>query len=237
MLHAHIGMSLATMPQRYSTAKGVAPRHASGMTLIEVLVAVVVLGLGVMSIVELQLVSKRSAADAGAQSLAASYSWEIIERMRMNAKSTALTDYVVRASQGIGGGQQGSEPSPVCDSTHSCTEIQLADHDVWSFEQQLDGSLVTAGGSSVGGLVNPTACITGSSVGAAGIYTITVVWRSKTPLPVPTGYDNTFCGYQRQSGGNYLYGSVADCQKATNSGIGTADCFRRAYTQQAYIAP
>jgi len=207
------------------------------MTLVEVLVAVVVLGLGVLAIVALQLVSKRNSVDASAQSLAAQYSWEMIERMRQNSSPASLQDYVVKASNGIGGARQGAEPSPECTPAEECTPSELAAHDVWGFEQQLDGATETIGGASVGGLINPTACITGSAAAASGIYTVTVVWRSNTPIPNPAGYDNTFCGFQRQVSGKFLYGSAGECQAATNNPSATADCFRRAYQHQAFIAP
>ena len=207
-----------------------------GVSLIEVLVSLVILGLGVLSVVALQLVSKRNTGDAGAQSFASQLTYGMIERMRMNNSTAALTQYEIAASNGIGRGQQGAnEPSPTCASGSPCQPSQLATHDLWVFEQMLDGASETIGSAKTGGLVNPTACITGPAGGAAGIYTVTVVWKSKTPIPNPTGYDNTFCGYHGTDGsGNALYGSATDCQAMTGNASATADCFRRAVQFQVY---
>jgi hypothetical protein len=99
------------------------------------------------------------------------------------------------------------------------------------------GTSVTVGGKNAGGLVNPTACIIGPAAGAAGIFTVTIVWKSNIPIPNPTGYANTFCGYHATDGsGNALYGSATDCQTATGNGSAAQDCFRRAVQIQAYIS-
>ncbi|MFN2301346.1 MAG: type IV pilus modification protein PilV, partial [Gammaproteobacteria bacterium] len=37
-----------------------------------------------------------------------------------------------------------------------------------------------------GGLVDPTACITGPFGGISGVYTVTIAWRGVTPLSNPT---------------------------------------------------
>ncbi len=208
-----------------------------GVSLIEVLVSLVILGLGVLSVVALQLVSKRNTGDAGAQQFAAQLSYGTIERMRMNSSAAGLTQYEVTASNGIGRGQQGAnEPSPTCTSGSPCQPAQLAVHDLWLFEQMLDGAPEVVGTTKTGGLVNPTACISGPAGGAAGVYTVTIVWKSKTPIPNPTGYDNTFCGFNAtDASGNWLYGSATDCQTATGNAGATADCFRRAVQFQAYI--
>jgi type IV pilus assembly protein PilV len=221
------------MPQLFSRSRGAAPGWRSrGVSLVEVLVAVVVLSLGILSIVALQLVSKRTGADAGSQALAAQLMYDITERMRLNSRNDALTEYLVKASDGIGRGQQ-TAPSSMCTSGSPCTPLQLADYDVWLFERQLDGvaETMTSGGAVVGGLVNPTACITGPAGGASGIYTISIVWRSKTAIA-----NNTAITCGDSSDFDSLYGTAAECAAATgNAGSGT-HCFRRAMSVQTYIS-
>jgi type IV pilus assembly protein PilV len=212
-------------------------RREGGVSLIEVLIAVVILGLGVLAVSALQLISKRNNSDAGARSQAAQLSYDILERMRMNNGATALTSYVALAGNGIGRGQQGStEPSPNC-RTASCTATQMATHDIWQFEQQLDGAGEAVGGVNTGGLVNPSACIAGP--GGSGVYTIAIVWRGKIPIP-DSGTTLTPCGDNgTDGGGNYLYGSDAECELAFGKAAGAAgddsDCFRRVDVVQAFI--
>ena len=69
--------------------------------------------------------------------------------------------------------------------------------------------------TNTGGLVNPTACVTGPSSGAAGVYTITIVWRGLTEL---TDMSADTCG--------------------TGSGdYGASEEFRRILTFNSYISP
>jgi len=192
------------------------------MTLIEVLVAVVVLAFGVLAAATLQLTSKRNNGDAGARSLAAQLGYDILQRMRMNRSTDALSTYLQNAASGIGRGQQGPEPAPNCTSS-TCSRTQVADHDLWVFEQQLDGNFetLTAGSTtaSVGGFVNPTACVSGPAGGVSGTYTVTIVWKSNREVPDNSGVT---CGSAAVDGsGNRLYGSN--------------DEFRRSVTTQGYI--
>jgi len=204
-----------------------ARRRSAGVSLVEVLVAVTILGLGVLSIVALQLVSKRANSDANAQSLASQLAYNMVERMRMNDSTVALTQYEILAANGIGRGQQGSTPNPACNAAGAtCNAAQLAAYDVWFFEQQLDGNaeVITGTTTGVGGLVTPTACIAGPNGGGAGIYTISIAWRSKTPLPVDATIQGN-CGL-----GLGLYGAVgSECTT-------DADCLRRTIQVQVFIS-
>ena len=69
----------------------------------------------------------------------------------------------------------------------SCTADQLATHDLWEWEQAIDGATETriVSGSTVatGGLVNPTGCV---SV-ASGRVTIIMAWEGYAALSNPGG--------------------------------------------------
>jgi type IV pilus assembly protein PilV len=192
--------------------------------LIETLVAVVILGIGVLSIVALQLVSKRANQDAHSQSLASQMAYDLYERMRINNTAVALGEYLSRSGAGIGRNQQSAV---TCTEDSPCNRAAIADYDVYTFEQQLDGATETIvegnATTQAGGLLSPTACIAGPNGGVSGIYTITVAWRSQVPLP-PDGAIG--CGL-----GLGLYGSATD-ECAT---VGQADCLRRIVQIQGYI--
>ena len=182
----------------------------AGVSLIEVLVALVVLSLGVLSVVTLQLISKRNTSDAGQAVVVASLANDLIERIRANSSSNGLAAYLNAAANGIGSGRQGSEPSPNCQSASSgCTPAQLAAYDVWEWEQIADGRLeqvIDADGNaeSVGGLKLATACLTASPPGGvSALYTLTIAWRGNTELP-----DNAdlTCGRGAVIGGVKAYG-------------------------------
>lgn len=185
----------------------------AGFSLVEVLIAMLVLSFGVLAAVALQLVSKRNAVDADQRSLAASYAYDLMERVRANSTQAGLVAYT--GTPTLGAGSQGANP-PVNCRTQSCTTTQVAFFDLWDWERQIDGTTETiaADGSNVGGLDSPRVCISGPGGGASGIYTIIIAWRGAANLP-----DNT-----------------ANTCGATTGLYGTANEYRRSLTITAFLA-
>ena len=70
-------------------------------------------------------------------------------------------------------------------------------HDLWFWEQILDGNLETNAGAGTGGLVLPTLCVAGPVGGAAGIYQVTIAWRGTATI---SNNVNNPCG---AASGNY----------------------------------
>lgn len=166
-------------PGRRSKARA---RVESGVSLIEVLITLVVFGVGLLSAAALQTISKKANYDALQRTAASHLAYDLMERMRAN--TSALVNYLPAAE--LGDGSQGAEPAPNCRSLGAaCTAAELAAHDLWQWEQFLDGALETRGGAGTGGLVSPTACIVGPAGGGAGIYTVAMAWRGVTELSNP----------------------------------------------------
>ena len=194
-------------------------RRQFGVSMIEVLIALVLLAIGVLGIAGLQIISKRNNYDSAQRTVSAALATNLYERMRANASQPALLQYLNSAGNGLGSGktgsgQQGSEPSPKCaSSVTTCNATQLATHDVWYWEQQLNGAGETISGAQTGGLVLPLACLTGPSGGGTGLYTLVIVWRGTTTLP-----DNTAvtCGLgAKDSSGNFIYGTNGEYRRST----------------------
>lgn len=139
----------------------------------EALIAIVILSVGLLGIGALQLQSKHLNFQAMQRSIASQLSNEIIERMRNNNGS--LNDYLTT----VGEGTISAEPSPDCSATYPCLAQELASHDLWQWEQIIDGASETSGGTNTGGLFMPTGCITGPAGGGAGTYTIAIAWRGQ----------------------------------------------------------
>ncbi len=181
-------MSAVTRPGR---ARRVGPRHSRGTSLIEVLVTVVVFAIGLLGIAGIQVQSKRSNFEAIQRSTASLLAHDIVERMRTNAGG--LGTYLANGAA-LGGNTLGNEPTPNCQGGTSCASAELALHDLWEWERAIDGSSEASGS---GGLVAPTACISGPLGGGTGAYTVAIAWRGQAELTNPTGND---CGV---STGNY----------------------------------
>lgn len=191
-------------------------RRTGGVTLIEVLVALVILSLGLLGVLRLQLLSKQNNRNSLEQTIAAQLAYDMLERMRSNNDGNALLAYLNTAGNGLGGGQQGAEPNPDCSgSTAQCSNAQLAIHDVWLWERNLDGydeTLTTnSSTTATGGLINPTACLSGPIGGGSGIYTLVIAWRSGIALPQDSAVD---CGLDAKNGaGQALYGDSGEYRR------------------------
>ena len=182
-----------------------------GVTMLEVLITLVVFSIGVLSVAMLQGVSTRANYEAVQRTTAAYISNDLLERMRTNP--AALELYMPGGA--LGNGSLGAEPAPDCGSAaNSCTPAELALHDLWQWEQLLDGVAEADGASSTGGLLMPNACIDGPVGGGQGVYTVAIAWRGQTALSNPVV---NACG-----DGSGLYGDNNE--------------FRRIVVAQTYIS-
>jgi type IV pilus assembly protein PilV len=164
----------------------------SGSTLLESLIAVVVLSVGLLGIAMLQLQSKHLSTQEIQRSGASLLTNEIVERMRNN--NDRLSDYFTT----VGGGTINAAPSPDCSSaSNPCIVQEIASYDLWQWEQAIDGASESLNGQNTGGLSLATGCITGPAGGGTGMYTVSVAWRGQS---LATNVNTNSCG---QSSGNY----------------------------------
>ena len=168
-------------------------RAQRGFSLIEMLIALIVFSVGLLSIAGLQTVSKQANFEALQRTTASQIAYGLLEDMRVNGD--AINVYIGAGE--LGAGSRGSEPAPNCSGTNVCNAAQKAAHDLWFWEQVLDGNLEMIGNAGGGGLVLPTLCVAGPVGGGAGIYTVTVAWRGSASL---TNGNANACG---SSGGDY----------------------------------
>ncbi|MDH3377861.1 MAG: type IV pilus modification protein PilV [Gammaproteobacteria bacterium] len=190
-------------------------RYSKGTSLVEVLVAVFVFSIGLLGIAALQVQSKRSNFEAIQRTTASMLTNDLVERLRSN--TAGLNTYITDANLPLGGGQIATEPAPNCFSA-TCTTVELATHDLWEWEQSIDGATEVQAGAQTGGLVSPTGCVTGPVGGGTGEYTVAIAWRGTSEL-ADTGALKDPCG---QGSGKY-------------DGPGGADVFRRVLALPVYI--
>lgn len=165
-------------------------RRNRGFSLLEVLIALFIFSIGLLGIGGLQLLSKQNNFEAIQRTTAAMLAHDMIERMRANPY--ALDVYISNAGVTTVGG--GTLTSTLDCVTNACDDIDdLATYDLKQWEKAIDGVTETNAGSNVGGLVQPTGCITGPAGGSEGVYTITLAWRGKTELSDSAKSSNT-CG-------------------------------------------
>lgn len=154
-------------------------RKQTGFTLIEVLIAVVIFGVGLLTVASLQVVARKANYEAVQRTAATHLAQGMLERMRANRRELGL--FVYMEAGDLGGGSRAA-PANTCQSlAGACNSVNMAFADLWEWERLLDGTYEMAGGEAVGGLVSPTACIRGPLGGVAtGIYSVAIAWRGAT---------------------------------------------------------
>ncbi|HEX5339302.1 MAG TPA: type IV pilus modification protein PilV [Gammaproteobacteria bacterium] len=141
----------------------IAKRRSSGFTLIEVLVALVILSVGLLGIAGMITTALRTNDGAYLRTEANIMAYNILDRMRTNRDS---------ATQGVYDSSMGTAsditptPTSCLGSTANCTAAKMAAWDVYEWKQELAANLPSGEGSIV------------TSLDANGVVnaTITVQW-------------------------------------------------------------
>lgn len=110
-----------------------------GFSLIEVMIAVLVMSLGLLGVASTLVVSLRSASSNYLKQQAVQYTYDITDRMRANAGAaadpTGANPYITALSAPSAGA-----PSPNC-SAAPCNATQMAAYDVWQWKMLLQNNL------------------------------------------------------------------------------------------------
>lgn len=182
-----------------------------GFSLLELLIALVVFSIGLLAIAGLQTVSKQANFESLQRTTAAQVANGLLEDMRTNGNGID----VYTGAGPLGGSSRGAEPAPTCRDGAECNAAEKAAHDLWFWEQVLDGTLETNAGVAAGGLVLPALCITGPAGGVAGVYQVTIVWRGTASIS----------------------NNVANACGAASGNYGAQNEFRRVVQIPTYIDP
>ncbi|MEM1153015.1 MAG: type IV pilus modification protein PilV [Pseudomonadota bacterium] len=148
-----------------------------GFTLIEALIAFVILSVGLLGIVSLQAMAKTSQHLAIQHTRAVTLADAIVERIRVNPGGIAT--YNIGLNNPIDGTEFSAEPSPDCKAS-PCSATELANYDLWLWEQALMGEGATVSGEGTAGLIEPHGCILFSPAPGrtrSGQLTVIVQWR------------------------------------------------------------
>jgi type IV pilus assembly protein PilV len=131
-------------------------RQESGFTLLEILVAIVVLSIGLLGLAGLQAVSLNNNQAAYYRSIASQQAYDMADRIRANLVGVGAGNY-----DALTAGLPGGNPdcfSAVC----SAANIAISDHRQWN---TMNARLLPAGDGTV--------------AGAGGTFVITVMWTEK----------------------------------------------------------
>ncbi len=144
----------------------------TGLTFIEVLVALVIIVTGILGAIAMQASAKKGAFDSMQRSLASSLAQDIVERMRSNSSNPNILELY----EGTYGAALNALPSPRCNSNATlCTPTQLVASDLYEWELSLMGADVTQNASNRGGLVGARGCIQH----AANAVIVVISWEGR----------------------------------------------------------
>ena len=145
--------------------------HQRGFSLLEVMIAAVVLSFGLLGLVAMQAQSKFSGYEARQRTIASWLANDMVERLRVNRgawESQANNTWIVSA---------GTSSLPSCANENgtmsSCSDAQLRDLDLYYWRQSLMGSAASGAGAT---LQNPTGCII---KGASNALTVSIFWAGR----------------------------------------------------------
>ena len=133
--------------------------HQHGMTLLEVLIALLVLSIGLLGMAGLQATSIRNSQSAYMRSQASILAYDAIDRMRANqaAAVSAANPYALTLATTPG--------TPVNCNTSNCTTANLTAFDLYEWTQTLANELPNGDGS-----------ISRAIVGGRTIFSVIVQW-------------------------------------------------------------
>ncbi|MCL1123052.1 type IV pilus modification protein PilV [Shewanella surugensis] len=141
-----------------------------GFTLIEVLVALVILVVGLIGIFNLHLIAKRSSFESFQQTQAALLASDMINRMKLNPTQIAAYNGTYNSAP--------TSSEPACDLANSaspmCTPAQTLAWDRYQWQLLMSGGYELQGENSVGGLDSAVGCI---QANGNGDVLIVMTWR------------------------------------------------------------
>lgn len=155
----------------------------TGFTLIEVLIAMIILAIGLLGLAALQTTNLRNNLAAYNHGQATQLLYDISDRMRANGKTVA-SSYVTTGTDALSGSiNTACKPSctaaNVCTISGTCTPTNMATNDLLEWKNAIASANLPMGK----GIIAPTA--------TAGIYTLSITWDDDRN-GVVNGNDPTF---------------------------------------------
>ncbi len=158
-------------------------RYAQGTTLVEVLVAVVVVSIGLLGVAALQITALQGANDTQYRSRATDLAASLADRMRANP--LADNDYRIAAGGACGGGgppacaMKPDDSSKKDGSALKCTSAQMATYDLWAI-RCLNGVEDTLPGGTLAVTCRDADTGDGDACSPNSTFTLNVSWKTKS---------------------------------------------------------
>ena len=144
-------------------------RHDHGFTLVEVLVALLVLSIGLLGVGKLVLFSARSNDSAYQRSQATALAYAMLDYMRANKIAATAGNYTIFPAMASSIGNPGVN----CNQAAPCANAVLAQYDLYNWELDLRRAL----GPTADGTVNIATSLDPVTLATYMSTTVTVQWN------------------------------------------------------------
>lgn len=190
-------------------------RRQAGFTMIEVLVALLIIVLGLLGLAGLQVRIQQAEFESYQRTQALVLLHEMVDRINVN-RITAQCFALTNAAAGTPFLGVGSGALPVCGSG-TAAENASAAAAMAEWDGLLKGASEIKGGNQVGAMVDARGCVSYDAasefldaalapIPGTGIYTVAVVWQGTVETAAPTMI-NAAGAAQAVNCGNNLYGT------------------------------
>ena len=157
--------------------------HQQGYSLLENLIALLVLSFGILASLSLQVTAAANVGAASQRSVAAQLAEDLLARLRTQIQANG-EELDVQALWAVSG-----PPSPPCSRSIDCAGPAMLGFELSDWRQLLAGDrqrLMQDGAwLSTGGLIDAQACLITPASGLHGLYRIVLVWRSSMATANP----------------------------------------------------
>jgi type IV pilus assembly protein PilV len=170
------------------------PGSATGFSLIEVLIAMLVTLVGLLGIAALQARAQQAEMESYQRAQALILLSDIVDRININRATTSCFAITTNTTTGvpfIGAAGTGHMGAPSCAASTSAYNTQ-ADDALTALDTLLKGGTEKLNGNNVGSMIGARACISYDAAtelpGApgTGLYTVVVSWQAMGDLAPPT---------------------------------------------------
>lgn len=165
-----------------------AKKSACGFTLIEVLVAIVVLAIGLLGLAKLQTSGRQYAMESYQRAQAVILLQDMVNRLNTNRRAASCYAVSTDAAAGSPWLGTGYSATPSC-SIGTSVEQARAASDITQWDQMLKGASETNSGNNVGAIIGARGCIFYDAANDA--YIVTLAWQGVVQTAAPAGLN---CG-------------------------------------------
>ncbi|MBI4195797.1 MAG: type IV pilus modification protein PilV [Betaproteobacteria bacterium] len=171
----------------------------SGFTMIEVLVALLIIVLGLLGLAGLQTRLQQAEFESYQRAQAVVVLYNMVDRITINRETARLVPSCLAITDPLTGTPfygTNSTPLPPCDTGTSQPQA-VADATMDDLDRQLKGAAETKGGVQVGAIADARGCVsydaagevinpgTGLPLPGTGVYTVSVAWQGLSDTVVP----------------------------------------------------